>query len=109
MATALGLDDLIERAITSAVTGYEKPNAAMFDLALELSGRPDRVWMVGDSPSADVDGATVVGIPALLVRSPDGDGHRRTLSEAAEQIRASSLGPPGLHGSGGRGRGKHPQ
>lgn len=88
LVTALGLDDLIEMVITSAATGYEKPNAAMFDLAVELSGRPDRVWMVGDNPSADVDGATAVGIPALMVRSPDAHGHCRTLSEAAELIRA---------------------
>lgn len=115
LVTALGLEDLIERVITSALTGYEKPNAAMFDLALELSGRPDRVWMVGDNPSADVDGATAVGIPALLCGAPTVMATAApcprppSRSERAETARPARPGPSGLHGSGGRGRGKHPQ
>jgi putative hydrolase of the HAD superfamily len=66
----VGLADLIDLTLTSAATGYEKPHPVMFDLAVEAAGRPDQVWMIGNNPIADVAGATAVGIPALLVRTP---------------------------------------
>jgi putative hydrolase of the HAD superfamily len=65
----LGLSSLIDVVLSSAVTGYEKPNPKAFELALDRCGRPHEVWMVGDNPVADVEGATAVGIPAILVRS----------------------------------------
>ncbi len=64
----LGLSDLIDAVLTSAVTGYEKPHPGMFRVALELTDDPERVWMIGDNPIADIAGATAVGIPAILVR-----------------------------------------
>jgi len=77
----LGLVDLIEDVITSAATGYEKPNPAMFQIALDRAPS-SRVWMVGDNPMVDIDGATAVGIPAILVR--DQPGH--DLQWAAHEI-----------------------
>ena len=65
----LGLDDVIERTLTSAVTGCEKPHPRAFATALEAVGEAERVWMVGDNVDADVRGAEAVGIPAILVRS----------------------------------------
>ncbi len=85
LVVRLGLGDLIDDVLTSAVTGYEKPHPAMFEIALELVGHPDRVWMIGDNPVADVAGATAVGIPAILVRGSDPDGVRG-LGEAVERI-----------------------
>ena len=69
LVSGLGLSPLVDVVLSSAVTGYEKPNPKAFELALDRCGRPGEVWMVGDNPVADVEGATAVGIPAILVRS----------------------------------------
>lgn len=84
LVVALGLADLSDAVITSASTGYEKPHPAMYMHARELAGQPDVLWMVGDNPVADVEGARRVGIPALLVRDTD----EHALPWAAAQIRA---------------------
>ena len=67
----LRLADLVDDALSSAVTGYEKPNPKAFELGREAAGNPDEVWMIGDNPVADVKGALGVGIPAILVRTDD--------------------------------------
>ncbi len=83
----LGLGDLFDAVLTSAVTGYEKPHPQMFALAREAAGRPPRLWMVGDSRSADIAGAEQAGIPALLARtSPDGHRDGLTLHQVADEI-----------------------
>ncbi len=71
LVESLGLFDLVETVFSSAVTGYEKPHRAAFEIALRHCGCPQRVWMIGDNPIADVAGAEAVGIPAILVRSKD--------------------------------------
>lgn len=68
----LGLHDLIGQVITSAASGYEKPNPEAFATATRLLDPGEPVWMVGDNPNADVVGAERVGIPALLVRNESG-------------------------------------
>lgn len=70
----LGLADLVEDVLTSALLGYEKPHPAAYEAALERAGRPRAVWMVGDSAEADVRGARSAGIPALLVRQDESHG-----------------------------------
>jgi putative hydrolase of the HAD superfamily len=82
----LQLDELIDDVITYASIGVEKPNRRAFELALLRAGSPATVWMVGDSPTADIAGAEAVGIPALLVRTPDPAGAVRTLEQAADII-----------------------
>jgi putative hydrolase of the HAD superfamily len=67
----LRLAELVDDALSSAVTGYEKPNPKAFELGREAAGNPEQLWMVGDNPEADVRGAEAVGIPAILVRSDD--------------------------------------
>jgi putative hydrolase of the HAD superfamily len=69
LVTGLGLEPLIDVVLTSAATGYEKPNPKAFELALECCGWPGETLMVGDNPVADVAGAEAAGIPAVLVRS----------------------------------------
>lgn len=64
----LPMKRFIHECISSAITGYEKPNPKAFALALELAGHPEQVWMIGDNPSADVRGAEAAGIPAILTR-----------------------------------------
>ena len=65
----LGLSDLIMALYCSAETGYEKPNPMAFQQVLERLEGIDKVWMIGDSWTADIDGAAAVGIPGILVRT----------------------------------------
>jgi putative hydrolase of the HAD superfamily len=85
IVAALGLDSFVERVITSAATGYEKPHPEAFRRALTAAGEPQTVWMLGDNPVADVAGAEALGIPAILVRGPDGCD----LYEAADLVQRS--------------------
>jgi FMN phosphatase YigB (HAD superfamily) len=82
----LGLGPLVERAITSASLGVEKPNPIMFQSALGLTDAAPDSWMIGDNPITDVAGARAVGMRALLVHHPTGDGRRLTLEDAAQEI-----------------------
>jgi putative hydrolase of the HAD superfamily len=75
--TALGLAELIDHVLCSAITGYEKPHPEAFDTARRRVGSPKRLWMVGDNPVADVQGAEAVGIPAIQVRMRRAEGVRR--------------------------------
>jgi putative hydrolase of the HAD superfamily len=77
---SLGLE--VDAIVNSAITGYEKPHPEAFAAGRRAAGDPDELWMVGDNPIADVQGAEAVGIPALLVRR---DG-AMTLAEAAAHI-----------------------
>jgi HAD superfamily hydrolase (TIGR01549 family) len=81
IVAGLGLDRHLEAVLCSAVTGYEKPHPEAFAAALRLRRNGEPVWMVGDNPEADVEGARRAGFPAILVRR-DGIG----LVEAAEEI-----------------------
>ena len=67
----VGLSGFFDAIITSAATGYEKPNRRAFQIALEAAGNPAIAWMIGDNPEADVLGAESAGIPAILVRKED--------------------------------------
>ena len=89
----LSLFPHISCCITSASTGYEKPNPEAFKIALVMTGNPERVWMIGDEPVADIQGAEAVGLPAILVRSPQTEGVRHyapNLLEAVEIINTHS-------------------
>ena len=64
-----GIRDLVDGVVTSAEAGAPKPDARVFEAALELAGCPaERALHVGDSPSRDVAGATAAGIAAVLLR-----------------------------------------
>lgn len=71
----LGLDRYFAAVVNSSLVGWEKPHRRIFEAALDRAGRPERVWMVGDNPVADVAGARALGIPAILV-SPAETGLR---------------------------------
>ena len=49
IVAALGLRPFVEEVITSARVDYEKPNPAIFRLALDMAGDPAEAWMVGDN------------------------------------------------------------
>jgi putative hydrolase of the HAD superfamily len=88
----LGLSDLIGDVITSATTGYEKPNPQMFACALRRTGQPRRAWMVGDNPTADIAGAERAGIPGLLVRAePEKAGLATAVARILDDDREGSV------------------
>ncbi len=64
----LGLSHHFEHVITSALVGFEKPHSSIFEHTIGKLPANSKVWMVGDSYSADVAGAERQGIPAILVR-----------------------------------------
>lgn len=86
LVTDLKLHILVDDVITSAASGFEKPNREAFRTALDRSRQPRNVWMVGDNPIADIAGAEAVGIRSLLVRTPGSGGTSRTLEQALDII-----------------------
>jgi putative hydrolase of the HAD superfamily len=68
LVRGLGLWDYFDIVLTSASIGFEKPHPEAFARALDDLGHPDPVWMVGDSPEADIAGAARCGIRGVLVR-----------------------------------------
>jgi putative hydrolase of the HAD superfamily len=68
IVAGLGLGPLVDSVVTSAATGFEKPNPQAFAAGLHVAGNVERVWMVGDNPEADIRGAEASGIPSILVR-----------------------------------------
>jgi putative hydrolase of the HAD superfamily len=79
---ALGIAPYVDAVFTSALTGFEKPHPEAFRHALRAFGDPQHVWMVGDSPTADVQGAEALGLRAILVRG-------EAVAEATAVIAAS--------------------
>lgn len=64
----LDLNDLVDCLVTSEEAGAEKPSEKMFSLMLEkMNINADEVLMVGDSKAKDVDGASNIGMRALLL------------------------------------------
>jgi putative hydrolase of the HAD superfamily len=82
IADRLGLSGHVDAIVNSAVIGYEKPHPEAFAAGRRAAGDPEELWMVGDNPIADIDGATAAGIPALLVRR----NGAMSLAEAAAHI-----------------------
>ena len=70
------LAPLFDAACFSSDVGFRKPDARIFQTALERLGAPVRHAMfVGDDPAADVAGAATIGIRTVLIardgRAPD--------------------------------------
>jgi putative hydrolase of the HAD superfamily len=80
---ALGLTPYIEQVFNSAQTGFEKPHPQAFRNVMTALGGAAQIWMVGDSVRADIVGAHVVGLRAILVRSqhPQASHCCQTLAE----------------------------
>jgi putative hydrolase of the HAD superfamily len=90
---ALGLGASVETVFSSAVIGYEKPHPQIFRTALAALGEPSSVWMVGDNPRADVEGAEALGIPAILL-AREGDaraGEAEVKRRAPDLVQAAAL------------------
>lgn len=88
----LGLSGYFEAVLTSAATGFEKPHPEAYAIALRSLGNPSPVWMIGDSPEADVSGPRRCGIPAILVRRPaPGCDYAPDLTAAVEMVIARRI------------------
>lgn len=75
IAAHLGLMPHLHAFYNSAETGYEKPHPRALGLVLEDLGATgdaarEALWVVGDSPTADLAGAQAAGLPCILVRRP---------------------------------------
>jgi putative hydrolase of the HAD superfamily len=89
LVEALGLADLFDAILTSGLTGYEKPHPEAFARGRKALGNPDELWIVGDNPKVDIEGAERAGIRGILVRtSANESGGERDLYAAAEVLRA---------------------
>ena len=63
-----GIIRYFDEIIISGAVGYRKPDRRIFELAAEsICSRPENCLMVGDSPVADVRGATEAGMHGVLV------------------------------------------
>lgn len=91
IVSALGLIEHVCLCLSSASTGYEKPNRQAYVHALAIAGNPNHVWMVSDNPDADVFGAEAAGIPAILVRTKRIDGVRHYASGLHEILLETQL------------------
>lgn len=83
----LGIDERVDRLVTSEEVGREKPSAIPFTTALaRLDLRPSEALMVGDNVEADIAGANAVGMDTaffdadLAVDSGDADDDPDDLS-----------------------------
>ena len=62
------LAEMLDAIIDSAIVGVEKPDPAIFELALrQLGVAASEAIHVGDLPAVDVAGAQAVGIEAVLI------------------------------------------
>jgi FMN phosphatase YigB (HAD superfamily) len=63
-----GLEHWFEVVVISGEVGVAKPNASVFDLALnQLLVERENVWHVGDSLTTDVAGAKAAGLTAVWI------------------------------------------
>jgi putative hydrolase of the HAD superfamily len=68
----LGLRGYFKAVFSSGNIGYEKPNAMIYDYAVNAMGIDrNECVMIGDSYEADVAGALRSGMKAILVRKPN--------------------------------------
>lgn len=64
----IGMSPLLDTIAVSGAEGIEKPDPALFELALKRMGvKPERAAYVGDSPTHDVEPALSLGMGAVLV------------------------------------------
>jgi putative hydrolase of the HAD superfamily len=78
----VGLADLVDDVVVSAVAGAAKPDRRIFEAALAAAGcAPEQAVHVGDSPDLDVAGAAEAGVRGLLLDRTGSTGDLASLSE----------------------------
>jgi putative hydrolase of the HAD superfamily len=84
----VGLGELLDGVVSSAVAGHRKPDPAIFAPALELAGvEPEEALHVGDTRDEDVEGARAAGIRALLIDREGDGGDISSLAEIRQHLR----------------------
>jgi putative hydrolase of the HAD superfamily len=64
----LDLDVWLDPIVISCEVGAEKPDPAIFRIALDAArAQPSEALMVGDAPAADIEGARGVDMPGVLL------------------------------------------
>lgn len=92
MLVELELGDVFDTKIISGLVGIEKPDPAIYRLALERAGvAAEQAVHVGDSPGLDVEPASSVGIRPVLIdrfdRYPDHEVTRiKSLTELTKVV-----------------------
>jgi putative hydrolase of the HAD superfamily len=87
-----GLAGLLDGVVSSAAAGAEKPDARLFEAALELAGAEAlEALHVGDRPDKDVEGARALGMRAVLIAR---DGHPPPLAAGVPVINSLAELPP---------------
>lgn len=83
----LGLTPYFEYVFASLEEGVEKPEAELFHIALRSCGvAPTRALHVGDDPIDDLQGATGVGMRALLIDRETSGGSPHVIASLAEIV-----------------------
>jgi putative hydrolase of the HAD superfamily len=83
----VGIGELLDGVVTSAAAGARKPDPAIFEAALELTGcGADQALHVGDTREEDVEGARAAGIRALLIDRNGGGGDISSLRQIREHL-----------------------
>jgi HAD superfamily hydrolase (TIGR01549 family) len=89
-----GLHDLFDYLAVSEVVGVEKPDARIFQVALEALGVPEsgygRVTMVGNNLERDVVGANRLGLISILFHWNDRRRSQPLTAEEEPRYRVSS-------------------
>lgn len=82
----IGIGELVTHLVTSEEIGAEKPDAAIFNAALEKCRlSPEEVCMVGDNFKKDIVGAQNMGIKSFwLNRDGEAREYNGTVTEIAE-------------------------
>lgn len=72
MLVDLELGDVFDPVVISGREGIEKPDPALYRIAVERAGiDPSRALHVGDSPQMDIEPALAVGLQAVLLDRSD--------------------------------------
>ncbi|MGA4670939.1 HAD family hydrolase [Propionibacteriaceae bacterium Y1923] len=98
----LGVVPMVDGYVISEECGVEKPDPAIFDLALATVPGADRLgaWHIGDSAEADIQGAHNAGINSVYLRHgrdwtpgiPAPTAFADSFSEAVDTVLTSSAG-----------------
>jgi putative hydrolase of the HAD superfamily len=83
----VGIGELLDGAVSSAVAGARKPDPAIFRAALDFANvGPDEALHVGDTAEEDVEGARAAGIRPLLIDRNGNRGDISSLTEISEHL-----------------------
>lgn len=83
----MGFAEQMDTIVTSALVGWEKPDARTFYAALEPFNLPaSSALHVGDQPDSDVTGARSIGMAAALLDRYDQYDHDRIEAESVRSL-----------------------